>query len=143
MEQQQIIMNFTLPPSAEDLMVIAEAAVENLPEEITAFCESLVIQIEELADEALENDLELEDPYELVALYRSGSHIAPGVEKKVANDDDVLIIFRRPLLDLWCETCEDLNTLMRQVMIEELGQNFDFSDDEIDEMTQRHYQGML
>lgn len=143
MEQQQIIMNFTLPPSAEDLTVIAESAVEHLPEELIAFCDSLVIHIEELADEALENDLELEDPYELVALYRSGSQIAPGVEKKVANDDDILIIFRRPLLDLWCETGEDLNNLMRQVMIEELGQNFDFSDEEIDEMTQRHYQGML
>lgn len=140
---QQIIMNFTYPPSGDDLMVIAEEALETMPEEIMEFCDSLVIQIEEIADEVIENDLELEDPYELLALYRSGSHISPGVEKKIANDDDLLIIFRRPLLDLWCESGDDLNALMRQVMIEELGQNFDFSDEEIDEMTQRHYQGML
>jgi len=143
MDQQRIIMNFTRSPSAEDLMAIADAIIESMPEEIMEFCDSLTIQIEELADEAIENDLDLEDPYELVALYRSGSQIAPGVEKKVANDDDVLILFRRPLLDLWCETGDDLNNLVRQVMIEELGQNFDFSEDEIDEMTQRHYQGML
>ncbi len=141
--EQQIIMNFTRPPSADDLMVIAESIVASLPEEIGEHCESLVIQIEELADEAIENDMDLEDPYELVALYRSGGQIAPGVQKKVANDDDILILFRRPLLDLWCETGDDLSALVRQVMIEELGQNFDFSDDEIDEMTQRHYQGML
>ena len=143
MSQQDIIMNFTVPPSADDLTVIAEDAMENMPEELMEFCDGLTIQVEELADEVLENDLELEDPYELIALYRSGSQIAPGVEKKVANDDDLIILFRRPLLDLWCETSDDLNDIVRQVMIEELGQNFDFSEDEIDEMTQRHHQGML
>jgi len=143
MDQQRIIMNFTVPPSADDLEVIAEEALELLPEELMEFCDSLAIQIEEIADEALETDLDLEDPFDLVALYRSGGQIAPGVEKKVANDEDLLIIFRRPLLDIWCETGDNLNDVVRQVMIEELGQNFDFSEDEIDEMTQRHYQGML
>ena len=136
-------MNFTAPPSADDLAVIAEAVIDTLPEELMEFCDSLAIQIEELADESLENDLDLEDAFDLVALYRSGGQIAPGVEKKVANDEDLLILFRRPLLDLWCETCDELNDIVRQVMIEELGQNFDFSEDEIDEMTRRHYQGML
>ncbi|MCB9991040.1 MAG: metallopeptidase family protein [Rhodospirillales bacterium] len=143
MSQQRIIMNFTAPPSADDLAVIAEAVIDTLPEELMEFCDSLAIQIEELADESLENDLDLEDAFDLVALYRSGGQIAPGVEKKVANDEDLLILFRRPLLDLWCETCDELNDIVRQVMIEELGQNFDFSEDEIDEMTRRHYQGML
>lgn len=143
MSQQKIIMNFTTPPSEDDITAIAEDAVDNLPEEIMEFCEGLAIQIEQLADESLENDLDLEDPYELVALYRSGGQIAPGVERKVANDEDLLILFRRPLLDLWVETGDDLNDVVRQVMIEELGSNFDFSDEEIDEMTQRHHQGML
>lgn len=143
MSQQKIIMNFTFPPGTDEIAAIAEAALENLPEELLEFCDSLTLQIEELADESLETDLELEDPYELVALYRSGSHIAPGVQKKVANDDDLLLLFRRPLLDLWCETGEDLNDLVRQVMIEELAQNFDFSEEEIDELSRRHYQGML
>lgn len=143
MSQQKIIMNFSFPPSADDLTAIAEAAMENMPEELMEFCDGLEIQIEELADESLENDLDLDDPYELVALYRSGSHVSPGVERKVANDDDIMMLFRRPLLDLWCETGDDLNDIVRQVMIEELGHHFEFSEDEIDEMTQRHFQGML
>ncbi|MBK7361802.1 MAG: metallopeptidase family protein [Micavibrio sp.] len=72
-----------------------------------------------------------------------GKEISPGVEKKTANDDDVLVIYRRPLLDMWCESCDDLLGLLRQVMIEELGRHFDFPDDEIEEMARRHYQGML
>lgn len=143
MDRQQIIMNFSAPPSADDLEVIARETLDVMPEEILEFCDELVIKIEELPDTALETELELDDPYELIAFYRSGGEIAPGVERKVANDDDVLILFRRPLLDMWCETGDDLAALVRQIMIEELGSNFEFSDDDIEEMTERHYQGML
>lgn len=143
MDRQQIIMNFSVPPDIDDLQVIAQEAVDNLPEELQEFCDDLRIQIEEFPCEATESEMDLEDPYELVALYRSGKQIAPGVEKKVTKDDDILTIYRRPLLDLWAECNEDLNGLIRQVIIEELGQNFDFTETEIEEMNARHYQGML
>ncbi len=143
MDRHDIIMSFSLPPSLEDLEAIAKTIFDNLPEEILELCEDIGIRMEEIADESMESELDLEDPFELVCLFRSGNEISPGVIKKIANDEDVLVIFRRPLLDLWCETSEDLNTLVRQVMIEELGQNFDFSEDEINEMTRRHYQGMF
>ncbi|MCM2343432.1 MAG: metallopeptidase family protein [Alphaproteobacteria bacterium] len=136
-------MSFSTPPSADDLEAMAKSILTHMPEEILELCEDLAIRIDDLADEMIESELELDDPFELICLYRSGSEIAPGVTRKVANDDDLLVIFRRPLLDLWCETAEDLNVLLRQVMIEELGQNFDFSEDEISEMSQRHYQGLF
>lgn len=143
MEREQIIMHFTVPPSADDVSIMAGAALASLPEELAEFTKSLAVVVEDLPDEAVMQELDLDDPYELMALYRSGAQIAPGVTKKSANDDDVLILYRRPLLDAWCETNDDLTNLIRQVMIEELGQNFDFSDDEIEEMAARHYQGML
>lgn len=142
-DQKQIIMNFTVPPGTDELVVIAQNAMDHLPEELMEFCDSLVLHIEDLADETIEHELDLDDPFELMALYRSGSEISPGVKKKIANDDDVLVLYRRPILDLWCESCDDINNIVRHVMIEELGQNFDFSDEEIEEMTERHYQGML
>lgn len=143
MSRKEIIMSFSSPPSSEDINAIASSTLESLPEELLEFCDEMAIVIEELPDEAMEQELELDDPYDLIALFRKGSQIAPGIESKTANDDDVLTLFRRPLLDMWCETGDDLNILIRQIMIEELGQNFDFSDDEIDEMAKRHYQGML
>jgi predicted Zn-dependent protease with MMP-like domain len=143
MNQHKIIMNFSMPPSAEDIETMAKDILTNLPEEILEYCETLALQVEEFADDATQAEMEAEDPYELVALYRSGKEISRGVERKVANDDDVLILFRRPILDLWCDTEEDLTNLLREVMIEELGRNFDFSEDEIVEMTARHHQGML
>jgi predicted Zn-dependent protease with MMP-like domain len=134
MDRQQIIMNFTIPPAAEDLEAIAKDTLGSLPEELARHCENLGLQIEDFPDEIIEAEMELNDPYELVALFRSGSQLSPGVKSKVANDDDILILYRRPLLDMWCDTGEDLNVLVRQVIIEELGQNFEFTEIEIDEM---------
>ena len=138
-----IIMNFSAPPSTDDIETIAKELLEALPDELAECCETLSVVVEEYPDEATMAEMEIEDPYELVALYRSGKEISRGVERKVANDDDVLFLFRRPILDLWCEMHEDLTSLIREVMIEELAQNFDFSEDEIEEMTARHHQGML
>lgn len=138
-----IIMNFSAPPSVDDIETIAKELLEILPEELAECCEALAIEVEEYPDEATMAEMEIEDPYELVALYRSGKEISRGVQRKVANDDDVLRLYRRPILDLWCEMHEDLTALIREVMIEELAQNFDFSEDEIEEMTGRHHQGMF
>lgn len=143
MDGKQIIMNFTVPPSMDDLEVIANQTLDLLPEELAEFCDNLALVIEDFADDMTQQDQDIEDPYELLALYKSGKEISPGVEKKTANDDDVMVLYRRPILDLWCEEGSDLSTLVRNVMIEELGRNFDFSDDDIEEMSERHYQGML
>jgi predicted Zn-dependent protease with MMP-like domain len=141
--QQHIIMNFTAPPSTEDLEVMSNTVLETLPEELLRFCDSMAITVEEIPDETTQQELELDDIFDLLALYKSGKEISPGVERKTANDDDAFILYRRPVLDMWCETGEDLTTIIRQAMIEELGRHFDFSDEDINEMTQRHYQGMF
>lgn len=143
MEGQRIIMNFTAPPSAEDLEVIAGDVLLDLPEELVSFCASLSIALEEIPDEALEQELQLDDPFDLLVFYRSGKEISPGIEKKTANDEDVLTLFRRPILDVWVEFGEDLSQLVRRIVIEELGRQFDFTEDEIEDMAERHYQGML
>ena len=140
MNEQQIIMNFSVPPSLEDLEVMASGILEGFPDDLLDGCDGMSIRIEEMADEAVEQEFDLDDPFDLVVLYRSGKEISPGVERKTANDDDVMIVYRRPLLDLWCETGEDLNVLFRQVIVEELGRYFDFSDDDLDDFSGRHFQ---
>ncbi len=140
---QQILMNFSAAPTEDDISVIANEQLGNLPDELNEFYEDLTIKIEEIPDETTESDLELEDPFDLLALYKAGKELAPGVEKKAANDDDVLVLYRRPILDAWCESGLDLTQMIREAMIEEIGNHFDFSEDEIEEMSARHYQGML
>ncbi len=141
--RQEIVMNFSSPPSADDLGVLAQQVVETLPDELIAKIEDLELMVEEFPDEVIEQDMELSSPYELLALYRSGKEISPGVEKKIANGDDGLVLYRRPILDLWCETGEDLSGLLREVMIEEIARAFDFPEQDIVEMMKRHHQGLF
>ena len=143
MDARKIIMNFTVSPSLEDIEIMTGNALDHLPDELDQYCSDISVVVEDFPDEALESELEIEDSFDLLALYRSGREISPGIEKKTANDDDVLMIFRRPLLDMWCDSGEDLNAVLHQVIIEELARNFDFSEDEIEDMARRHHQGML
>ncbi len=142
-ECQQIIMNFTSPPTVEDIEVIALSTLEDFPEELVDVVEDLVIQVEEVPDEVTEVDMELDDIYELLALYKSGSEIEPGVKKINSEEDDILVLYRRAILDLWCETYDDLSQIIRQVMVEEISRSQGMSEEDIDDMLQRHYQGML
>ncbi len=138
MNRQSIVMNFTVPPSADDFDALASVICETLPDELSVHYEELTISIDEMADDTILDDLGVDDPYELLALYKSGKEISPGVERTVANDDDVLVLYRRAILDMWCETGDDLQALIRQVIIEELGRYFELSDDDIEDMAERY-----
>ena len=141
---QRVIMHYTTAPNAEDLEVIAASLLEALPDELREFCDDLAVRVEEWPeDNGEESGAEGDDPYDLLLTYKSGREVAPGIETKGTAAEDILVIYRRPLLDMWSETGEDLSTLLRHLMIEEVGRHFNFSEDEIGEMTARHYQGLL
>ncbi len=141
MECRQIIMNYSVPPSLDDIGVLVHAAWESLPGDLLLHCAELAIVVEELVDEVTQRDLDLGDAYDLLALYKNGGEISPAIERKVSDDDDSFVLYRRPLLDLWRETGDDLQSLIKQVVIEELGRHFEFSDVDIQEMVERHCQG--
>lgn len=132
--RQEIIMNFSTPPTADDIAVYARQALENLPDELSSKCDELILEIEEFPDDATAQDMELDTIYELLALYHSAKEISPGVQKKIANGEDKIVIYRRPILDVWCETGDDLGCLIREIIIEELARGFEFSEDDIQDM---------
>jgi len=143
MDAKQIIMNYTTPPGLNEFETLSAAILEAMPDELSAHCADLNVVIEDFPDDAMQADMDVDDPYELLALYRGGKELSPGIEKKNTDDDDTLLLFRRPILDLWCENCEDITALMRDIMIEEIAKAHDFSEDDIDEMTAGHSQQIL
>ena len=48
----------------------------------------------------------------------------PGRETEV----DIIFLYRRPILDYWCETGEPLMRIVRHVLIHEIGHHFGLSD---------------
>jgi len=45
---------------------------------------------------------------------------------------DMIFLYRRPLLDYWCETEEDLTDLIRHVLVHEIGHHFGLSDEDME-----------
>ncbi len=87
-ERQEIIMNFGVAPSLDDVLTIAQSVLSALPEELSEVSEDIELDVQDFPDEITEREQGLEDPYDLLALYKSAKELSPGVEKKEADGND-------------------------------------------------------
>lgn len=133
-EQKKIIMNFSVPPSNEDIQVLAEDVLDIMPDELMAYIEDMEIVVEDLPPQEMEDELGLDSPFELLAFYQKHAEKIPGVQVKDGPDTPVLHLYRRSILDMWCETEDDLEAVVRHVMVSEIAQVHDFNEDEIEKM---------
>jgi predicted Zn-dependent protease with MMP-like domain len=119
------------PPSLADIEALAQRALALLPRRFRRELGPVVIRVEEFPDAATEQAMRLESPFDLLGLYR-------GVAKplKSVSDPhphiDMIFLYRRPILDEWCDSGEDLFALVRHVLIHEIGHHFGFSDDDME-----------
>jgi predicted Zn-dependent protease with MMP-like domain len=124
---------FTRPPSLDDLAVLAEQALATIPEELRAHVGNVVLRVDDFPDEEVERDMELESPFDLLGLYRGVDLLHKSVSDPRPNVD-MIFLYRRPLLDYWCETGEDLAAVVRHVLIHEIGHHFGFSDEDMERL---------
>jgi len=122
---------FTVPPSLDEIGELAREAFATIPLELRRHVDGVVIRVDEFPDEATEREMDLETPFDLLGLYR-GVDIGHKTTGAVVHDVDMIFLYRRPLLDYWCETGEDLRHLVRHVLIHEIGHHFGLSDDDMD-----------
>lgn len=120
-----------LPPTLDDIAAIGREELAAIPDELRRHVAGVPIRVEEFPDEQTEVDMELESPFDLLGLYRGVS-----IDRKSVLDPgghmDMIFLYRRPLLDYWCETGEDLRAVVRHVLIHEIGHHFGLSDDDMD-----------
>jgi predicted Zn-dependent protease with MMP-like domain len=126
LDVKDIFVGFTVPPSLEDIGAIAETILDDLPEGMQKYTGKLKIQVEDFPDEFITQEMEIETPFDLLGCYQSS-----GLPTKT-NKQDVLYLYRRPMLDIWAEGNEDLTRIINRVMLQEIGHHFGFSADEIE-----------
>jgi predicted Zn-dependent protease with MMP-like domain len=73
----------------------------------------------------------LDSPFDLLGLYRGVALPLKSVSDP-RPDIDMIFLYRRPILDYWCESGDDLFELVRHVLIHEIGHHFGFSDADMD-----------
>lgn len=121
----------TVPPTVQDLERMAEDALDTIPAELLAPVGNILIRIEDFPDEDTEREMELESPFDLLGLYRGVDLTRQSVAAPRA-EPDMIFLYRRPILDYWCETGEDLPAIVRHVLIHEIGHHFGLSDDDME-----------
>ncbi len=120
-----------LPPSTADIETLAQQALATIPPELRRHVGDVIIRVEDFPDEEIEKEMALESPFDLLGLYRGVALPRQSVLSPRA-DIDMIFLYRRPLLDYWCETGEDLVAVVRHVLIHEIGHHFGFSDDDME-----------
>ena len=122
-----------IPPSLADIERIAGEAYAALPAHFRNAVEGVVIRVEDFPDEEVEREMELETPFDILGLYWGVSLDQRSVNQPPTRPD-MIFLYRRPLLDYWCDSGEDLVHVVRHVLIHEIGHHFGLSDDDMDEI---------
>ncbi|MDA0674803.1 MAG: metallopeptidase family protein [Proteobacteria bacterium] len=120
-----------LPPSLDDIEKVALEALAGIPSALRRNVVGVIIRVDDFPDPETEAEMGLETPFDLMGLYRGVSLDRKSVID-TPNDVDMIFLYRRPILDYWCETEEDLVHIVRHVLIHEIGHHFGFSDDDME-----------
>mgnify|MGYP002630758055 CR=1 FL=1 len=116
-----------MPPNLDQMEAIAARELKTVPSELRRHIKGVVIRVEEFPDDDVMADLGLETPFDLLGLYQGVSLDRKSVSEPAA-DIDMIFLYRRPILDYWAESGEDLTLLIRHVLIHEIGHHFGLSD---------------
>jgi predicted Zn-dependent protease with MMP-like domain len=118
-------------PTLDDFHRMAVEGYESIPAEMRRWTEGVVIRIADWPDHEVLRELGFESPYDLLGLYhgiaigqKSHSDVAPGV--------DMIFLYREPILAYRAETGEDIEAIVRNTLIHEIGHHFGLSDEEME-----------
>lgn len=107
-----------------------------LPEPLAVACRDVVVMILDFADDETLDEMEIEDPYDLLGLYRGVSLDQKSVSD-IAPEPDMVFLYRQPIFDYAEETGESLEDVVRHVTIHEIGHHFGFSDEVMELLEQQ------
>ena len=118
-------------PSLAQIEVLAARALAALPRQFKRHLGEVAIRVEDFPDRETERAMGLDSPFDILGLYRGVA-----LPLKSVSDPrpqlDMIFLYRRPILDYWCETGEDLSAVVRHVLIHEIGHHFGFSDEDME-----------
>lgn len=118
-------------PSADEIEAIARQVIATLPAAFAPHAKDVILRVEDFADDAMLDELEIDDPLDLTGLYDG----VPMTEKSASDPQhfpDTVWLFRRAILDEWAARGDvSLGALVGHVVVHEFAHHFGWSDDDI------------
>jgi len=115
-------------PTLEDIEALADAAFARLPDQFRRLCEGLVIQVVDFPDDETLDEMEAESEFDLLGLFRGRGLTARGAADETGQLPNMIWLYRRPLLDYWCDGDDSLDEVVTHVLVHEIGHHFGLSD---------------
>jgi predicted Zn-dependent protease with MMP-like domain len=122
-----------LAPSLEEIEALALEAYAGLPAEFRALSGDVQFLVAEFPEDSVVEEMGLESAFDILGLFEGRPVGDPGLAVTGEMGNRILL-YRRPLLDYWCEHEEALGTLVAHVMIHEIGHHFGLSDEDMEEL---------
>jgi predicted Zn-dependent protease with MMP-like domain len=118
-------------PSLEDFERLARRAFAALPAEVRRACADLALRVADFADDALLDEMGIEDPYELTGLY-DGIALAERSVMHQPTRPDAVWLYRRPILEEWIDRGDvGLDRLVAHVLVHEIAHHLGWFVDDI------------
>jgi len=115
-------------PTLADIEALADAAFARLPDRFRALCEGLVIQVVDFPDDETLDEMEAESEFDLLGLFRGRGLPDRGAADETGQLPNMIWLYRRPLLDYWCDGEDTLDEVVTHVLVHEIGHHFGLSD---------------
>ena len=107
---------------------MADAAYARLPARFRRLCEGLVIQVVDFPDDETLDEMGAETEFDLLGLFRGRGLSDRGAVPETGELPNMIWLYRRPLLDFWCEGDDTLAEVVTHVLVHEIGHHFGLSD---------------
>ena len=116
------------PPSLDDIEAIGRDTFAQLPETFRRLCEGVVIQVVDFPDEETLVDMGAQTEFDLLGLFRGRGLAQSEATPQTGAFPNMIWLYRRPLLDYWCDGEDSLRAVVAHVLIHEIGHHFGLSD---------------
>jgi len=115
-------------PTLADIEALADAAFVQLPARFRRLCEGLVIQVVDFPDDETLDEMGAETEFDLLGLFRGRGLPDRGAVAETGQLPNMIWLYRRPLLDFWCEGDDTLSAVVTHVLVHEIGHHFGLTD---------------